>query len=458
MLLGATLAPAADVWQWTPDAEHHKAINAITIGNGGGTGTFCISEATGRKFILTCGHMGNSPGVVHWWDGSTGRLTPLVVIDQVGSSGVDVASFAVDHVPAGTPAIPLATFNPPIGAKVEVCGYGGPGKQSQADLRHFTSSVLKYETNLGRLSASLLNGDSGGPVIYQGYLVGINSGGSNVRSFGLNTNGSDWMLHSPARITTIGPIRQVLGWQLDPNCPNGQCAPAPRYQQPSNPQWQQQPNFRPPVQPIPVAPVLPNPLRPQTPMAPVLPSPPPVHQQPQNPAQAELKLQQQLDQINELVGAMQKPQALPSVTPLESPQPTRTWTDTAWDLVPWAVVAAGVSVPGGGLFWAGMSLWRMRKKRKPKQAGVQVDCTSVFPEKPVRPSPVQGPVVAVENPPPPQVVRSETQYISYETDTHAKAYQWSKDQVVRKYPGTSDAFQYADSLINQYIKAESQES
>lgn len=284
-VLVCSLAFSQDQWDWTPDAEHHKAINSITIGSAGGTATYFTTDPAKTQYIVTCGHIGRGSGVIHWWDGSKANIAPLFVVNQ----NLDMAVFSVDRVPAGTPSIPLSFYAPPVGAVVEVCGYGGPGNSKQSSLRHFKSTVLSYESGRSKMTAPLLSGDSGGPVIYQGKIVGINNGGNYTKSFGLVGSGGDWKLHYPALTTTAGPIWNMLNWARPPS--NGQiCGPNGCPPSQSQPQYQGQggqPNFRPPQQ---------QPVVPQSPIAPAI----PVEPQPPEPSGGSKVIAELKDQISKL--------------------------------------------------------------------------------------------------------------------------------------------------------------
>lgn len=258
-------AIAQDHWDWTPDAEYHKAINTIQIGNAGGTGTYFKTNPNETQYIVTCGHIGRGSGTITWWDGSKANIRPVFVVNQ----NLDMAVFSVDRVPAGTTPIPLSFYDPPVGAVVEVCGYGGPGSGKQSSLRHFKSTVLSYEGGRSKMTAPLLSGDSGGPVLYQGKIVGINNGGNYTKSFGLVNSGGDWKLHYPALCTTSGPIWRMLQWatpsqQQGQYCGPGGCPPV----QPQG-GGGSQPRFTPP---------------PTQPVAPVQPQVPPQPTQPTQPA------------------------------------------------------------------------------------------------------------------------------------------------------------------------------
>jgi hypothetical protein len=61
--------------------------------------------------------------------------------------------------------------------------------------------------------------------------------------------------------------------------------------------------------------------------------------------------------------------------------------------------------------------------------------------------------VAVDSPIPPQRTLPETHYVPIEKDSYAKAHQWAREHVARKYPGAAETLQALESLIKQYLAA-----
>jgi hypothetical protein len=99
-------------------------------------------------------------------------------------------------------------------------------------------------------------------------------------------------------------------------------------------------------------------------------------------------------------------------------------------------VAAAVVV-AGGLF-----SWKLRRRGKPSGSAA----ASVAAKEIMRP-------IAVDSPPPPQRAVPETHYVSYETDSFAKAHQWASEQIARKYPGAAEILSAQESLIRQCLAA-----
>jgi hypothetical protein len=61
--------------------------------------------------------------------------------------------------------------------------------------------------------------------------------------------------------------------------------------------------------------------------------------------------------------------------------------------------------------------------------------------------------IAVENPPPPQFIHTETRFVDVERDTHAQATAWAVAELVRKYPGAAGFAETLQSLISQFMNA-----
>ncbi|MGD9635200.1 MAG: serine protease [Pirellulales bacterium] len=59
--------------------------------------------------------------------------------------------------------------------------------------------------------------------------------------------------------------------------------------------------------------------------------------------------------------------------------------------------------------------------------------------------------IAVDTPPPPQQTVPESHYIPVERDSFARAHQWAREQVARKYPGATEVLSTLESLIKQQL-------
>jgi hypothetical protein len=59
--------------------------------------------------------------------------------------------------------------------------------------------------------------------------------------------------------------------------------------------------------------------------------------------------------------------------------------------------------------------------------------------------------IAVDSPPPPQQSVPESHYVPVERDSFARAHQWAREQVARKYPGATEVLTTLESLIKQQL-------
>lgn len=59
--------------------------------------------------------------------------------------------------------------------------------------------------------------------------------------------------------------------------------------------------------------------------------------------------------------------------------------------------------------------------------------------------------IAVDSPPPPQQTIPESHYVPVQKDDFARAHQWAREQVARKYPGATEVLTTLESLIKQQL-------
>lgn len=59
--------------------------------------------------------------------------------------------------------------------------------------------------------------------------------------------------------------------------------------------------------------------------------------------------------------------------------------------------------------------------------------------------------IAVDTPPPPQQTIPESHYVPVQKDDFARAHQWAREQVARKYPGATEVLSTLESLIKQQL-------
>lgn len=174
-----------------------KAVVRVWAGNQGGTGTMVLVDG-GYGYVLTARHVVDpyTTAKCEWDEG--------YVEGEVIARGQSYDT-AIIRLPWRYPAnqtfvVPLAEEPPAPGERVDVFGFGGQsGPTSNQRLIHWSSETESAcasgycsptEEKLV-LAAMCKSGDSGGPVIHRGRVVGIITGGpvngnSMVRSWGPN--------------------------------------------------------------------------------------------------------------------------------------------------------------------------------------------------------------------------------------------------------------------------------
>jgi S1-C subfamily serine protease len=176
----ALVTVSASGQDWLP------AIVRVECGLGIGTGTLVATyEQDGQQggYVLTARHVvDDGPAcVVVWQDGY--RSAGLV--DAKGDR-YDTALIRV-RPPAGSPVLPVAEEPAPQGVVVQVFGYGGQYDQPVRSLRLTQGEVkVRGYADYGNEMRIIcdpwcMSGDSGGPIIFRGKVVGIISGYSEPR-------------------------------------------------------------------------------------------------------------------------------------------------------------------------------------------------------------------------------------------------------------------------------------
>jgi outer membrane murein-binding lipoprotein Lpp len=104
-----------------------------------------------------------------------------------------------------------------------------------------------------------------------------------------------------------------------------------------------------------------------------------------------------------------------------------------------AIAAPEVAIPGGiALTVAGAGLAWLRSRRTAQKHPASGQGTRIVP-------------IAVDAPPSPQIINTETHFVSVELDTYQQAHAWAKAQLVRRYPGAVETVETLDSLISQFL-------
>lgn len=229
------LASAARCFGQDYDARAVVSVGQQDLSNPAGSfqvvGTI-ISTDNNRAVVVTVAHAFEGPDSPRWvqWNGGQRVPATLVGVDHQ----LDVAAVVASNPPDVTPiAIAGEGEYPQAGDRVHFLGHGG------GNWRHFEVNVKGYTSR--RESAGYntqlctdlrpIPGDSGGPIIYRGKLVGIQWGGPSTKQ--------QPTVATESHATYSGEITRLLTqWRV---CPNGQCPqppmrPVPQRPVPSRPQ------------------------------------------------------------------------------------------------------------------------------------------------------------------------------------------------------------------------------
>ena len=250
-------------WQSTPIAEHHKAVCRIEWSGGAGTG-FLVSH-DGRGVLAITNHHVVSSRWIDRGDGtgefSRETVPQAMVIGSLGRTVADVIfsdptlDIAILYQPRSSAdvTLPLSDTMPAIGDEVEMCGFGGPTNT----MHHFVGRRVQSNSDRLSIDAATCSGDSGGPMIWDGGVVGVNFGAPGYAGTrgAITESGQSWKLSGPASSKIDGPtlvetvtrvcrplgiiprIRDRLSLtQANGQCINGQCPPQQIIRQPAIPQ------------------------------------------------------------------------------------------------------------------------------------------------------------------------------------------------------------------------------
>ena len=194
----------------------------VEVDNARGTGILIRvddDKAIGRGFegyCLTAYHVvekdeGRRVIRVTYSDGSVAKMCRVVRSDRDS----DIAILHV-WVPPNTRPVPVAKVGVRYGDRIEFAGLGGT-TQLDCCLRHF-SAMAAAPTSSNRIfaDATLLPGDSGGPVFNTDrQVVGVISGGWIWWDGGLKTDGGHTIRATwPARAANAAAIRKLLDGDL----------------------------------------------------------------------------------------------------------------------------------------------------------------------------------------------------------------------------------------------------
>ncbi|MCP4571441.1 MAG: trypsin-like serine protease [bacterium] len=445
---------------------------AVTDATGVSYGTGVVVADNG---VLTAWHVvddPNPPTVLT----SDGRAIPAQVAAR--DEGGELVLLRTDR-PLGITPIHLSDVEASAGQGVELLGFGKSGS-----LRRWSAPVgaIHQVSESGRddyvrtldLTTTCLVGDSGGPVVAAGRLVGIIWGGPNQ-----DAQGRTHTVYA----TCCRRIRRFLGGILRPvtrpvtrpyrqaesRKPKAETLPAPRALVPV-PNQAADPRLITPTEPsrgaaikrVEPPPSIEIPTPPEHTPGALAPVKPPVVPEASvaTPASPDIETPDPLPPVADTQPAQRLTRQVPAASPGNTAHPLTTGAGA----FSWGTALAGLLGVGGpaGL-GIGAGAWLIsrsigRRQRVDSWLPSAPDTLKPPRCKPPRREPAKGeaPVIATDTPAPPQSIRTVTEFAPFETDRTAAAYAWARLQMARKYPGAVDALEAEQKLAEQYLAANPQ--
>ena len=192
--------------RFSPDAEHHNAVGIVHNPPFAGCGVKVAHSGKGIV-VLTNHHVIEGGSQRYEFQAYNGNRVPLRLLTS--SQQYDIAILRSAPEITTKFALPICGVDIPTGTDVELVGGGGPG----LELRHFYAK--KLEAAYPRLDTDCwtASGDSGGPYIYRGAVVGIHFGSYDSKT--MRDERTGWHVHHPGSAFTHG--KHFAKW-LETNC------------------------------------------------------------------------------------------------------------------------------------------------------------------------------------------------------------------------------------------------
>ena len=169
----------AQHWPPSPDKEYHNSIVKI-IGDGyGGSGTVIkrttdVSPVEGYYigWILTASHVIYSQDTIFTIYFNNGAITDKATVVDKGDYDTDAyCDFGLIRalIPISVKPMKIYEEDVPIGSQVELAGFGA------GDFRHWVADYAgdKSDGDGHIVLTWAIQGDSGGPIIYKGKVIGV---------------------------------------------------------------------------------------------------------------------------------------------------------------------------------------------------------------------------------------------------------------------------------------------
>ena len=178
----------AQNWDASDEASYHSSIVKISGDGYSGSGTVIKFIEDSSKYegyyygwILTASHVINSTQTNFTVFFNNGDVTSngRVVIKKNDSDSFNDLGIIRALIPKDIEPMEISTEDVPAGEKVELCGFG------TGQFRHWNAKYCGEGMDSGGhiIFSWAIQGDSGGPIIYNGKVVGVICFGTGVKKY-----------------------------------------------------------------------------------------------------------------------------------------------------------------------------------------------------------------------------------------------------------------------------------
>jgi hypothetical protein len=178
----------AQNWEPSEEANYHSSIIKLSGDGYSGSGTVIKFIKDSAKYegyyvgwILTASHVVNNSETKFELFFSDGDVTENAVVVMKKSESDSFNDFALIRglIPKNIKPMEISTENIPVGEEVEMCGYGS------GQFRHWNAKYAGESMDSGGhvIFSWAIQGDSGGPIIYKGKVVGVICFGTGIKRY-----------------------------------------------------------------------------------------------------------------------------------------------------------------------------------------------------------------------------------------------------------------------------------
>jgi len=178
----------AQTWEPSEEASYHSSIVKISGDGYSGSGTVIKFIEDSEQYegyyygwILTASHVINSTQTNFTVFFNNGDVTSnaRVVIKKNDNDSFNDLGIIRALIPKDIKPMEISTEGVPAGEKIELCGFG------TGQFRHWSAKYCgEAMGNGGHIVFSwAIQGDSGGPIIYNGKVVGVICFGTGIKKY-----------------------------------------------------------------------------------------------------------------------------------------------------------------------------------------------------------------------------------------------------------------------------------